>query len=276
MATPQDTAPDVEQVSQPEVNKETRDLEERKKNEKKIRSLITKLHDTQDKMYAIRFDSERDVKSMETEMKSLATEVMKIEIKIARTINRSLDVFETQLNLSDINCDELFADGLRRKKVKPRDRSTFRRAHVPKKSAAEELHEGGFMRTASTKVIEDKSATSLWQSLSKMWNEWKFQTTVAEAQYVASRDPDLSELESEIAKLRAAIREMNQRKQLNKRDQRVLHDLQDQLKLRLQQKDRYIRATFGKPEIVEQPKQQEPTKSSKKEEEVISLEESKQ
>jgi len=250
-------------------NKETKDLEERKKNETKIRSLLTKLYDTQEKMYELRFDTYKDPKDKDTEMKILATKVMKIEIRIARTVNASLDAFENELNLGDIKCEHLFADGLRAKKVKPKDRSTFRRTHAPKKTAAEELHQGGFMRTASTKVIEDKSPAGLWQSLSKMWSEWKFQTTVADAQYVASRDPDLSELETEIAKLRAAIREMNQRKQLNKRDQRVFQDLQDQLKLRLQQKDRYVRTTFAKKED-EKPKQ-EPTSNTGKDGEVVSL-----
>jgi len=97
------------------------------------------------------------------------------------------------------------------------------------------------MRTPSTKTIEDKSPSNLWSSLSKMFSEWKFQTTVAEGQYVASRDSnlkDLEEVESEIAKLRAAIRELTQRKQLNKRDQRILQDLQEQLKLRLSRKER--------------------------------------
>lgn len=260
-------------VQIPAGDKESRDLEERKKNEKKIRSMVSKLYGVHEQMYALRFSSERDPRSMETEMKAFSSEVMKLEIKIANTVNSALDAFELQLNLDDIKCSDLFADSIRASTAPIRkDRSTFRRSRIPKKSAAEELHEGGFMRTASTRVIEDKTPKGLWQSLAKMWSEWKYQTTVADAQYIASRDPEIKEIEIEIAKLRAAVREMSQRKQLSKRDQRVMQDLQDQLKLRLQQKERYVRAAF--------PSKQERRKSQKvkqgaEDAEMISLDDSK-
>jgi len=234
--------------------------------------MLDKLYSLEDQMYEMRFDSERDTKAIENEMKTSASEVMKLEIKIANKVNSALDAFELQLNLDDLRLEDLFADSIRTTPTVPlkKERTTFRRIRTPKKSVAEELHEGGFMRTASTRVIEDKTPKGLWQSLAKMWNEWRFQTVVAEAQYVATRDSDLKDLETEVAKLRAAIRELAQRKQLSKRDQRVLQDLQDQLKLRLQQKERYIRAAFS-------PKQemQKSTSTRPRDTETISLEESK-
>ena len=41
-----------------------------------------------------------------------------------------------------------------------------------------------FMRTKSTETLEGQDSQAKWQSLFKMFKEWKHQTTVANAQYV--------------------------------------------------------------------------------------------
>lgn len=218
------------------------DLEERKKHEKKVKDLIAKLYGLHERLYSIRFDDSVNAKQKEIELTNLAAEIIKTEEKIAKSLNAAMDAFELQLHLEEIQCEDLFDAGSKRKREKaPKSKNTARRAHPPKKTTAEEIHDGGFMRTPSTTSLEDKNARGLWHSLSKMWSEWRYQTTVADAQYVTSRNPDLAQLDNDIAKLRAAIREMNQRKHLNKRDHRILADIKDQLKMRLQQKERYVR-----------------------------------
>jgi len=130
----------------------------------------------------------------------------------------------------------------------------FGRKPSHKKMSAESLlaggDVGGFMRTASTKTLEGQSPVGMWHSLFKMFKEWKHQSTVAEGQYIATRDPELTELDAEISKLRAAIAQLKQQKQLTTIHQHMLEDFQDQLKMRLAQKERLARAALDNSKIV--------------------------
>jgi len=96
----------------------------------------------------------------------------------------------------------------------------------------------GFMKTSSTKAFEKQPPAEKWQSLYKMFKEWRFQKELAEAQKLASKGeggPPASEaavvlLNEEKTKLRQAIYSLNQRKQLSNADAKLLEVLQQKLK----------------------------------------------
>lgn len=93
-----------------------------------------------------------------------------------------------------------------------------------------------------------------------MYKEKKDQTAVAEGQYVATRDSSLTDLDDEITKLRSlssfscittsrvltpfsrnGVMALRGRKNLNPRDERTLELMQEQLRVRVQQKERIAR-----------------------------------
>eukprot|EP01114_Cavostelium_apophysatum_P020914 TRINITY_DN714_c0_g1_i2.p1 TRINITY_DN714_c0_g1~~TRINITY_DN714_c0_g1_i2.p1 ORF type:complete len:156 (-),score=59.19 TRINITY_DN714_c0_g1_i2:85-552(-) len=85
------------------------------------------------------------------------------------------------------------------------------------------------MRTKSTQNVTHLPPQQKWQSLFKMYKEWKYQTNVAEAsRLVVGGDP--ASVEEEIIKLRAAIYAMRQRKNLSKSDQRLFDQMNVKLK----------------------------------------------
>lgn len=94
------------------------------------------------------------------------------------------------------------------------------------------------MRTQSTGTFEKQPPNEKWQSLYKMYKEWRYQKELAEAQRMASKGmgpPPNSEaastlLNEEKTKLRQAIYTMKQRKQLSAGDERLLAVLQQKLK----------------------------------------------
>ena len=96
----------------------------------------------------------------------------------------------------------------------------------------------GFMKTSSTAAFEKQPPNEKWQSLYKMFKEWRFQKELAEAQRMASKGvsgPPTSEaavvlLNEEKTKLRQAIYSLNQRKQLSSADQTLLEVLQHKLR----------------------------------------------
>jgi len=97
------------------------------------------------------------------------------------------------------------------------------------------------MKTPSTQTVAGQSPKQKWRSVLKMHKEKKDQTAVAQGQYVAARDPNLQEIDEEILKLRKAVSTLRGRKSLNPRDERGLETMQEQLKVRVAQKERLAR-----------------------------------
>lgn len=92
----------------------------------------------------------------------------------------------------------------------------------------EEMSQLKLMRTESTGVLEGQPAKTKWQSLFKMFQEWKRETNIAHGQY-ALQNPADALLTEEIVKIRAAIHSLQQKKVLPPSEQQLLQQLQQRL-----------------------------------------------
>lgn len=86
------------------------------------------------------------------------------------------------------------------------------------------------MRTDSTDTLEGKPAKHKWNSLFKMFQEWKRETSIAQAQYAMASGSGAF-IDDEITKIRAAILALQRKKNLPASEEDLLHKLQ----IRLQQ-----------------------------------------
>jgi hypothetical protein len=208
--------------------KEKDDLEERKDMEKNLARLTQQLAALQERMYSIRFDDSVEVEAKHLELRNFANQILFCERQIALAYREAIEVFEDQLNLHEIALDGVLDP-----------------IHASEVSDAELTRTGNFMRTPSTQTVQGKEPRKKWQAAFKMIKEKKDQTAVAEGQYVTSRDSSMADLDGEITKLRNAVMALRGRKNLNQRDERTLELMQEQLKVRVQQKERYARQLLG-------------------------------
>jgi len=208
--------------------KEKDDLDERKELEKNLSRLTQQLAALQERMYSIRFDDSVEPNSKIFELRNFANQVLFCERQIALAYRESIEVFEDQLALHEINLDGVLDP-----------------IHASEVSDTELHRTGSFMRTPSTQSVQSQEPRKKWQSAFKMIKEKKDQTAVAQGQYVTSRDSSMKDLDEEISKLRNAVIALRGRKNLNPRDERTLELMQEQLKVRVQQKERYARQLLG-------------------------------
>jgi len=208
--------------------KEKEDLEERKDMEKNLSRLTTQLAALQERMYSIRFDDTVELEQKHLELRNFANQILFCERQIALAYREAIEVFEDQLQLHEIGLDGVLDP-----------------IHAAEVSDAEINRTGSFMRTPSTQTVQGQDPRKKWQAAFKMYKEKKDQTAVAQGQYVATRDSSLTDLDEEITKLRNAVMALRGRKSLNPRDERTLELMQEQLKVRVQQKERAARQILG-------------------------------
>lgn len=92
----------------------------------------------------------------------------------------------------------------------------------------DEMAQLKLMRTESTGVLEGQPAKTKWQSLFKMFQEWKRETNIAQGQYALKNSADAL-LHEEIIKIRGAVVSLQQKKALPPSEQQLLHELQQRL-----------------------------------------------
>eukprot|EP01121_Diplochlamys_sp_Union-15-3_P011933 TRINITY_DN3506_c0_g1_i1.p1 TRINITY_DN3506_c0_g1~~TRINITY_DN3506_c0_g1_i1.p1 ORF type:complete len:101 (-),score=18.34 TRINITY_DN3506_c0_g1_i1:55-357(-) len=95
------------------------------------------------------------------------------------------------------------------------------------------------MRTPSTEDLKSLQPQTRWQSLFKMFREWKRQTNIAKAQYMAVNSPAINNpkrTDKQIAQLRTAIMGLREKKRLSPSDQELLVTLQNRLKKKIAEK----------------------------------------
>lgn len=90
------------------------------------------------------------------------------------------------------------------------------------------MQELKLMKTESTGALEGKPAKNKWQSLFKMFQEWRRETSIAQGQYVLHNSAT-DFLDEEIVKVRAAVLSLQQKKALPESEQMLLADLQQRL-----------------------------------------------
>lgn len=204
--------------------KKKEDLEERKELEKGLIRLNRQLAALQERMYSIRFDDSVPAEQRQLELRNFANQILFCERQIALAYREAIEVFEDQLALHEIGLEGILDP-----------------IHASAVSDVELTRTGNFMRTPSTQSVQDKEPRKRWQAAFKMYKEKKDQTAVAEGQYVATRDSSLADLDEEITKLRNGVIALRSRKNLNPRDERTLELMQEQLRVRVQQKERIAR-----------------------------------
>jgi len=101
-----------------------------------------------------------------------------------------------------------------------------------------ELESQKFMRTKSTGSVKEQQPKQKWDSMFKMFKEWKGQKHVAAAQRVVTdehhapqaKPVSTQKLQDEIATLRNGIRNLRSKKELSKSDQAMLTKMTRRLK----------------------------------------------
>eukprot|EP00013_Stygamoeba_regulata_P001778 CAMPEP_0177642638 /NCGR_PEP_ID=MMETSP0447-20121125/7696_1 /TAXON_ID=0 /ORGANISM="Stygamoeba regulata, Strain BSH-02190019" /LENGTH=282 /DNA_ID=CAMNT_0019144815 /DNA_START=71 /DNA_END=919 /DNA_ORIENTATION=- len=248
-AAPAPVVRSISTVFPPELReKATADMKEREEYESKIAKLVDELHATRERLYQLRFDTSSSKEDVVRNVKNHIQEVARLEQAINRLRKRSLLAYTASLQLSslDLDASKLFQPLLQRDPslktfnlTNASDSGASTSAHVPASTSVsrgklEEEEDYGemepLMRTQSTHVLKDKPAQEKWQGLFRMFREWKHHKQVAEASHIANRQEGQDMLEGEIAKLRAAIYSLRQRKQLNNSDKELLRILTAKLK----------------------------------------------
>jgi hypothetical protein len=94
----------------------------------------------------------------------------------------------------------------------------------------EELQNLKLMRTESTGTLAGKTPKHKWNSLFKMFQEWKHETNIAQGQYAVSGAGGSNDaIEDEITKIRAAVLSLQRKKSLPPSEQELLANLQARL-----------------------------------------------
>jgi len=205
--------------------KEKADRAERMEVEANLARQSKNLAAMQERMYSIRYADDIEPDDKVLQLRNFAANILYAERQLQQAFRESVEIFEDQLDLNELHLDGLM-DGVRAAEIA--DTSITRT--------------GSFMRTPSTQTVQGQEPKKKWQSLLKMHKEGKEQKAIAHGQFVASRDVNLHEIDEEILKLRAALRTLSQRKNLKPSDERAMETMQEQLRVRVQQKERLARA----------------------------------
>eukprot|EP01125_Pyxidicula_operculata_P013416 TRINITY_DN444_c0_g1_i1.p1 TRINITY_DN444_c0_g1~~TRINITY_DN444_c0_g1_i1.p1 ORF type:complete len:236 (+),score=53.17 TRINITY_DN444_c0_g1_i1:35-742(+) len=202
------------------INEKTKSSKEkeRKSQEQEITALLDKLSGLKDKynstlnsftyfrLFGLRYDGHEINDDKNQELNSLSSDILKTETSIINHLIMSTDSFRASLELSAINKEEL-------------------------------LNRGVLDKNMAKSPVSGK-----WHNVFKKFQEWNKAGSSSPQGGLshANKDQTLHSLEEEIAKLRGAIIQLKNRKKLTKKDEMILNDLQDQLKMRVAQKDRYM------------------------------------
>jgi len=203
--------------------------EERRRLEKAIMQRLREQHAIKERLYTLRYDTTQPPEDTLRDVENLINELRRLEIGLKHLREEAWRTFEQSLDLSALG---LPADALRQAlNGEPLGGST-----TPTQATAEgagvrleDSSELRMMRTRSTKTLEDKSPQEKWRAMFRMFQEWNRHTTLAEAQRLAEKD-DKTLKREQVAKLRAAVYTLQQKKQLTHSDQRLLQQLSQRLR----------------------------------------------
>jgi len=221
----------MEQDIQVSTEKIKQDTQEREKCEKLLTSKTAEINAVKERLYELRYDYSRSQETIVRDVKNLCQELNRLEDEVDKLRKDALQSFEASLNLPALGL-ELLLTTAKKKSVNFKETSnkviTLEESDVPDHETMEFPPENlKLMRTGSTQSMEQKDAKERWQSLYKMFKEWKHQTSVAEAAQIVKHKDKAQE--SEIIKLRAAIYSLRQRKQLSHTDQKLLNEMSARL-----------------------------------------------
>ncbi|KAL6076173.1 hypothetical protein QOT17_003080 [Balamuthia mandrillaris] len=209
-----------------------REREDRQKIEKALNNKLQEISAIKERLFSLRYDptlsSEDRLRHVENHIK----ELNRLERGFLFLHETALANFEQSLHLTDLGLGSPITTSAAKKKEEPKSV----RPSLPKQLSSDDLQDLSkldnnlkMMRTKSTNTLENQNPSQRWQSLLRMFKEWRHNTTVAQAQHiVANEDKELKR--EQIAKLRAAILSLQQQKSLTQTDKLLLEQLRNRLR----------------------------------------------
>jgi len=181
-----------------------------------------------DRLVQLRFDTSQPAEEMQRNVKNYVREIKRLEAGLQFLRTQAWEDFEQELDLNALGLAGSFA-----KKAAPAGPPPKVLISEPPDEELEKVYHGfmslKMMRTKSTATLEDQTPTQRWQSLFRMFKEWRHQTTVAEARQILNKE-NRALREEQIAKCRAAILSLQNQKTLSKSDEVLLQQLRYKLR----------------------------------------------
>ena len=218
------------------------DLLERIEFEKQIYNKLQEIHAIRERLYQLRYDSNRDQEAIKRDVENHIRELSRLESGLTKMRQISLRRFAESLELPKVG---IFVEDFLNSQAfgRPSAPSTSsKHAGSASSSApssevpsalddfdADDRPAEPLMRTKSTQTLRDKPPSEKWAGLFRMFREWKHQHQVAEATHIVGRKDTI--LDNEIAKLRAAVHTLKQKKELSEGDRQLLLILQKKLEV---------------------------------------------
>jgi hypothetical protein len=202
-----------------------------------VEEIIHKTHEIQAiiaRISKVRFDETREPQDVSRTIKNLVAEMKRLESDLSSLKKRQLSELESTLKLTDIGLPEHLLSEPRSPMLAGSSShvtsSTDRKHSLDDVDTLteEEQQNLKLMRTDSTGTLEGQPAKNKWQSLFKMFQEWKRETSIAQGQY-ALRSDSATVIDQEITKVRAAIVSLQHKKTLPPSEQELLSNLQHRL-----------------------------------------------
>jgi len=218
--------------------KAERDFRKRQAHYAHVRAKEEEIEGITERLYTVRFDASLSGEDCLLQTKNLLAELNRLNEELAQIREKGLQKFVQSLELDEIGISKR----MKTSSFRTPSKVIFEGEETPQKnfSLSQYASTGtyGFMRTKSTGTFEKQPPKEKWQSLYKMYKEWRYQKELAEAQRMASQglapSPNsaaaASLLNEEKAKVRQAIYTMQQRKNLSAGDERLLEVLRQKLK----------------------------------------------
>jgi len=214
------------------------DRKERMKYEYALLKYIRELFAIQERLYAVRYEKQRPAADVQRDVTNLIREHVRIQAVIELLQMKSEASFENSINLQALGVPSSFQD----EEYRPLADNVALGASISNLNMEDDLFVLGdldslkFMRTRSTNTLKDQAPAQRWNSMFKMFREWKVQKNTAQAQkYVASAEERRTPARAhsnldEIASLRTAIRNLRLKKELPKSDHLLLKKMTARLK----------------------------------------------
>jgi len=204
----------------------------RHKYEAAILKKTRELFAIEERLYSVRYDPLRSEADIMLDVKNFIKEIVRLETTIKVLREKALSTFEASLNLRELGLSSFDDPTWTPATVTTLETSISNYKEMDDQEL-EDLESQKFMRTRSTNTLKEKPPVEKWQSILKMFREWKQQSTIAEGQSVVARgdsNPSLINPEEDIAALRVAIFNLKNRKNLSKSDKALLKKMTEKLK----------------------------------------------
>jgi len=183
------------------------------------------------RLVQLRFDTSQSPEDLHRNVKNYIREIKRLEAGLQFLRTQGWEDFEQELDLATLGLAGSFANVAKR--AGPAAPPPKVLITEPPDSELEKVYHGfmslKMMRTKSTATLEDQTPTQRWQSLFRMFKEWRHQTTVAEARQILNKE-NKQLREEQIAKCRAAILSLQNQKTLSKSDEVLLQQLRYKLR----------------------------------------------